>query len=92
MIPNKFHQGELTVIFFSGDFYNLQAWHQNLKRMSQLFQVSIHVHPGLQSVAFEDRKQFQCLYNIVLKRHNSTIIFGIRLWRRNVLAFEKDSK
>ena len=42
ILSNKSHQGTLTIIIF---LVILEAWHQNLKKLAQLFQVSTQVHP-----------------------------------------------
>ena len=55
-IPNKIQHGLPTIIFF--------AIFLGIALKSQLFQVSIDVHP-CPSVATDDRRQFQCL-NMVL--------------------------
>ena len=42
-ISNEFYHGELIIRFF---WRFLKTQHQNLKKMAQFFQVSIHFHHG----------------------------------------------
>ena len=52
ILSNKSHQGTLTIIVF---LVILEAWHENLKKLAQLFQVSTQVHP-LPAITTDERK------------------------------------
>ena len=50
--------------------------------------LNFNPRPSLSSMATDDRKQFQCL-KCSIKYKNCTIMFGIQLMRKQVLAFKK---
>ena len=74
-ISHKFYQGTLTIINFSVITF-LPGIALKLEDLAQSFQVSIHVHSCMPSIATDDSKQFQCL-DIILNNKTGPIFFEI---------------